>query len=152
MQISVSSKTSVANKERPGRNKGQLVHMYKVNNLLIEEFDWKRLRISENLVACGLFPKGTSLPTATNRPHIPSSSKKCKDVTRISSGLRAPLSILGSRSKSKTPENTPPISNKRKEKIDISKRRKVSFDGIPQSSPPPQMPTETPCQPNPLNK
>lgn len=63
----------------------------------------------------------------------------------ISSGLRALPSTLGSMARSKTPDSTPP-STKRKEKIDSSKKRKVTFKDIMTSSPSPQpsMPTSQP--------
>ncbi|PON61214.1 hypothetical protein TorRG33x02_282350, partial [Trema orientale] len=61
----------------------------------------------------------------------------------IGSGLRAPPSTLGSIAKSKTPEGTPP--SKGKEKVDSSKKRKVTFDDIPPSS-------TTPPAPQPVNQ
>ncbi|PON51511.1 hypothetical protein PanWU01x14_215930, partial [Parasponia andersonii] len=56
----------------------------------------------------------------------------------IGSGLRAPPSTLKSMAKSKTPKSTFPSSSKGKEKVDNSKKRKVVFEDIPASSPPPQ--------------
>ncbi|PON74554.1 hypothetical protein PanWU01x14_049610, partial [Parasponia andersonii] len=56
----------------------------------------------------------------------------------IGSRLQAPPSTLGSMAKSKTPERTPPSMSKGKEKVDTSKKRKVTFEDIPTNSPPPQ--------------
>ncbi|PON54340.1 hypothetical protein PanWU01x14_195690, partial [Parasponia andersonii] len=65
----------------------------------------------------------------------------------IGSGLRAPLSTLGLMAKTRTPESTPP--SKGKEKVDYSKKRKVAFEDVPASSPPPQssQPASTPEPP-----
>ncbi|PON48940.1 hypothetical protein PanWU01x14_233410, partial [Parasponia andersonii] len=65
----------------------------------------------------------------------------------IGSSLRAPPSTLRSMAKTKTPESTPP--SKGKEKVDFSKKRKVSFEDVPASSPPPQpsQPASTPEPP-----
>ncbi|PON35548.1 hypothetical protein PanWU01x14_335390 [Parasponia andersonii] len=63
----------------------------------------------------------------------------------IGSGLRAPPFTLGSMAKSKTPESTP--SSKGKEKVDNSKKRKVAFEDIPASSPPPQPQTMSHSEP-----
>ncbi|PON59418.1 hypothetical protein PanWU01x14_159280 [Parasponia andersonii] len=48
--------------------------------------------------------------------------------------------------KSKIPESTP--SSKEKEKVDNSKRRKVAFEDVPASSPPPQPQTTSHSEPS----
>ncbi|PON61491.1 hypothetical protein PanWU01x14_146110, partial [Parasponia andersonii] len=52
--------------------------VYKINDLLIKEFDWKKLGTFKNLVACGLLPKGAAFPAPTVRSSRPLSSKKKK--------------------------------------------------------------------------
>ncbi|PON78584.1 hypothetical protein PanWU01x14_018420 [Parasponia andersonii] len=185
----VSSKTPVDNRDRPGLSSNQLARVYAVNELPVEEFNWKVLGTTKNLVACGLIPKGAAFPDPPVVSFRPASSKrkpKKSDVGAsssrirkrkapttpprskpsspetesppaprpapqeeemvIGSGLRAPPSTLGSRAKSKTPENTP--SSKGKEKADCSKKRKVVFEDVPaSSSPPPPQPASTSVPP-----
>ncbi|PON51293.1 hypothetical protein PanWU01x14_217620 [Parasponia andersonii] len=153
---------------------------YKINDLLVEEFNWKVLGTTNNLVACGLIPKGAAFPDPPVISSRPSSSKKKprkrtdlgalssrirkrkapatparsepsspetvsppapqpapqEEEMVIGSSLRAPPSTLGSMVKTKTPESTLP--SKGKEKVDCSRKRKVAFEDVPTSSPPPQ--------------
>ncbi|PON48309.1 hypothetical protein PanWU01x14_238380 [Parasponia andersonii] len=166
------------NRDRPGLSSDQLARVYAINELPVEEFNWKVLGTSKNLVACGLIPKGAAFPDPPVISSRPASSKKKpkkksdlgasssrirkrkapttpprsepsspetmsppvfqpasqEEEMVIGSGLRAPPSTLGSMTKTKTPESTPP--SKGKEKVDCSKKRKVVFEDVPASSPP----------------
>ncbi|PON68763.1 hypothetical protein PanWU01x14_093690 [Parasponia andersonii] len=179
------------NRDRPGLSREQLARVYKIKDLPIEEFNWKVLDTSNNLVACGLIPKGAAFldpPFLSSRPlsskkkprkriDLDASSSRIRkrkapaspprsepsspetvsppapqpapqeEEMVIGSGLRAPLSTLGSMAKIKTPESIPP--SKGKEKVDCSKKRKVAFEDFPASSPPPQpsQPASTPKPP-----
>ncbi|PON75890.1 hypothetical protein PanWU01x14_038410, partial [Parasponia andersonii] len=188
------------NRDRPGLSSDQLARVYAINELPVEEFNWKVLGTTKNLVACGLIPKGAAFPDPPVVPSRPTSSKRkskksdlgasssrtrkrkapsapprtepsspetesppaprpppqeegnrtfsltfyilsprlltvCCAKMVIGSGLRAPPSTLGSMAKTKTPESMP--LSKGKEKVDCSKKRKVIFEDVPASSPPP---------------
>ncbi|PON44694.1 hypothetical protein PanWU01x14_264770 [Parasponia andersonii] len=68
----------VDNREQPGLSREQLARVNRINDLPIEEFDWKKLGTSKNLVACGLLPKGAAFLDPTIHSSRPSSSKKKK--------------------------------------------------------------------------
>ncbi|PON76682.1 hypothetical protein PanWU01x14_033680, partial [Parasponia andersonii] len=62
--------------DRPGLSREQPARIYKINDLPIEEFNWKVLGTSNNMVACGLLPKGAAFPDPPVLSSKPSSSKK----------------------------------------------------------------------------
>ncbi|PON62974.1 hypothetical protein PanWU01x14_134210 [Parasponia andersonii] len=80
------------NRDRPGLSSDQLARVYAINELPVEEFNWKVLGTSKNLVACGLIPKGATFPDPpVVSSRLASSKKKPKkksDLGASSSGIR----------------------------------------------------------------
>ncbi|PON68689.1 hypothetical protein PanWU01x14_092960 [Parasponia andersonii] len=101
------------NRDRPGLSSDQFARVCAINELLVEEFNWKVLGTSKNLVACGLIPKGAAFPDLPIISSRPGSSKKKPrkkmDLAASSSRIRkrkAPT--IPPRSEPSSPETVSP--------------------------------------------
>ncbi|PON79277.1 hypothetical protein PanWU01x14_013930, partial [Parasponia andersonii] len=91
------------NRDRPGLSSDQLARVYAINELPVEEFNWKVLGTSKNLVACGLIPKGAAFPDPPVLSSRPASSKKKLKK-------KSDLGASSSRIRKKKAPTTPPRS------------------------------------------
>ncbi|PON67894.1 hypothetical protein PanWU01x14_100620 [Parasponia andersonii] len=95
------------NRDRPRLSREQLVRVYKINDLPIEEFNWKVLGTSNNLVACGLLPKGAAFP---DPPVLSSKPLRSKRKPRKRMDLGASSSKIRKRKAPATPPHSEPSS------------------------------------------
>ncbi|PON74090.1 hypothetical protein PanWU01x14_053000, partial [Parasponia andersonii] len=93
------------NRDRPGLSSDQLARVCAINELPVEEFNWKVLGTSKNLVACGLIPKGTAFPDPPVISSRPASSKK---KPRKKTDLGASSSRIRKRKAPATPPRSEP--------------------------------------------
>ncbi|PON52242.1 hypothetical protein PanWU01x14_210840 [Parasponia andersonii] len=95
------------NRDRPGLSSDQLARVYAINELPVEEFNWKVLGTSKNLVACGLIPKGAAFP---DPPVISSRLASSKKKPKKKSDLGASSSRIRKRKAPTTPPRSEPSS------------------------------------------
>ncbi|PON41410.1 hypothetical protein PanWU01x14_290040 [Parasponia andersonii] len=91
------------NRDRPGLSSDQLARVCAINELPVEEFNWKALGTSKNLVACGLIPRGAAFPDPPVISSRPASSKK-------KPRKKADLGTSSSRIRKRKAPATPPRS------------------------------------------